>query len=617
MKIYFFGKSDIGRVRGTNEDYRSHVKISDNEHLFIIADGMGGHQAGEVASRLGTIVFARNYRKTRKEGWKIEKSMLYSLTMANSSILKRALSDPLKRGMGTTFTALVLSPRKANIIHVGDSRIYLIRNKKIKRITTDHTFVEKMFQEGKINAEEARDHPQKNILYMSLGARESYIPEIINNIEIKNGDIITMCSDGLNNMIEDEEIKKIALSYNPKKSVKELIRLANENGGTDNITIQIIQVGSPKKNRKQAPAKKTIKKKSLSMTMAFFSLFILLLLNLNKIDSKLTEKPIKRNLEFAGQFILESQSSGNQKSQNLLLVDSKAIHPSISSGDTLFFSQNILFLHLGEDIFLFSMGKQQFIKKIQLKDDEILIPSSRISFATRKRSSIQKNEILDKKNLSQINLFVFQKKKTKSLQYQVININDRDISVTIQSDPELNSIDHESRIVKFLNLNPPLIPIFINRQAFIFHDQNHFYVIENPIKEINKEIKFYKIGNFSYSDTGIVSAKVQNQKIKILFFEDKKKRIEIFEIPSTESKESRDIHFKFIEKPLNIEYINKDAIVIYFSYGYITLKPNNTFVQDYYLFNRERLLLQKVLINIEANDRILIDKQNRIFQLKL
>src|SRR4030042_5217416 len=127
MKIDFFGKSDIGRVRNTNEDYFSSKKINDTEHLFIIADGMGGHQAGEVASKLGTTIFIRNYEKSRKEGMVIEKSMLYSLKKANTSILKKALSDPQKKGMGTTFTALVLSEYKANITHIGDSRIYLIR----------------------------------------------------------------------------------------------------------------------------------------------------------------------------------------------------------------------------------------------------------------------------------------------------------------------------------------------------------------------------------------------------------------------------------------------------------------------------------------------------------
>ena len=129
MKINFFGKSDIGRVRTTNEDYFTSKKIDKNEHLFIVADGMGGHQAGEVASKLGTDTFVREYKKSRKMRNGIEESMVLSLKKSNASILKRSLTDPMKRGMGTTFTALVIADKKATIIHVGDSRIYLIRNR--------------------------------------------------------------------------------------------------------------------------------------------------------------------------------------------------------------------------------------------------------------------------------------------------------------------------------------------------------------------------------------------------------------------------------------------------------------------------------------------------------
>lgn len=617
MKIHFFGKSDIGIIRGTNEDYRSHVKLSDSEHLFIIADGMGGHQAGEVASKLGTSIFIRNYRKSRREGWKIEKSMLYSLAKANSSILKKALFDPQKRGMGTTFTALVLSSRRANIIHVGDSRIYLIRNKKIKKITTDHTFVEKMLQEGKINAEEAREHPQKNILYMSLGARESYVPEIISNIEIKYGDIITMCTDGLNNMIKDEEIKKISLSFSPKKSVNELIRLAKKNGGTDNITIQIIHVGKPQKYNKPHTTAKSIKKKSLSLAMVVFSVLVVLLLNLNRIDSSLTEKNKTKNPLLSAQFMAGPQNRELRKHQNLLPIDNQENHPTISFRNPLFFSQDIVFLNQQENVLLFSIKKQRFIKKIQLRDNETLIPSCRLSYPVSEKQLISRKDTSNKTIASPLNMFVFQKKKMASLQYHVMNVDNRNLVLTIQSDSELNSVDHESRTIKFLNLSPPLTPLFINHRAFIFHDQNHFYVIESPIKNINRKIKFYRISNLSYSETGIISTKVLNQSIKILFFENEKKVIDLFEIPSSESIATRHIHFQFTEKPLNIEYISLNEIVIYFTYGYITLKSNNTFIQNYYLFAGENLFAQKVLINIEANERILIDKHNRMYSLRL
>jgi len=301
MKINYFGKSDVGRVRHSNEDFFTNEKINDKEYLFIIADGMGGHQAGEVASRLGTTTFANEYKKLRNRGKTIKDAMTLSLKKANSFILKRALSDPQKRGMGTTFTGCVISDKKVAIIHVGDSRIYFIRDKIIKKITTDHTFVEKMLNEGKITEEEARDHPQKNILYMSLGARETYVPEIINNLNVKNGDIITMCSDGLNNMVDDRAIKEYSIAYDPEKSVKELIKLANDNGGIDNITIQIIHAGKKANKNKTQPLKKikTKRKKfvfSLSIGFLFLIFFIWLGWNNNYLKSIQGNYPDSKNI---------------------------------------------------------------------------------------------------------------------------------------------------------------------------------------------------------------------------------------------------------------------------------------------------------------------------------
>lgn len=244
MKINFFGKSDIGKTRKTNEDFFLHEKIGDTEYLFVVADGMGGHQAGDVASRLGTTTFSEKYKALRKKRRSIADSMALSLNKANEIILKKATNDPRKTGMGTTFSACVISNMMAHIIHVGDSRVYLIRDKHIKRLTTDQTFVSKMVEDGRISEEEAKDHPQKNILYMSLGARESFTPEIICDIELSIGDIFVMCSDGLNSMVSDDIIREYSLSFPPQQAVEGLIERANDNGGIDNITIQVMGIGN-------------------------------------------------------------------------------------------------------------------------------------------------------------------------------------------------------------------------------------------------------------------------------------------------------------------------------------------------------------------------------------
>lgn len=246
MKIMYFGQSDRGRVRKANEDSFAHEKIGKHEYLFVVADGMGGHQAGDVASRLGTLTFVDQYKALRAKKIPISESMHDALRSANGAILAKAQADPSKRGMGTTFSAMVLALANANtnahIIHVGDSRIYLIRGDQIHRLTTDHTFVEKMMEEGRISAEEARNHPQKNILYMSLGARESFSPVEIED-SVQKEDTFVLCSDGLSNMVADELIQEYAGLYPPRQLVDKLIDLANEKGGTDNITIVAVHLG--------------------------------------------------------------------------------------------------------------------------------------------------------------------------------------------------------------------------------------------------------------------------------------------------------------------------------------------------------------------------------------
>lgn len=253
MRIDYFGKSDKGKVRRANEDFFAVEKIKEDEYLFVVADGMGGHRAGDVASKLGTQNFVRHYKKLRRKKYSIMDAMNQALEKANNMILAKSSSDPRKRGMGTTFSAVVISSMNAYIVHVGDSRIYLIRDDEIIQLTTDHTFVGKMVEEGRITEDEARDHPQKNILYMSLGARKSFEPEIKKHLEIHESDIFIICSDGLNNMVSDSTIKEYVLSYDTCEAVEELIKLANDNGGTDNITLLVTHVEKNKEPEKTEP----------------------------------------------------------------------------------------------------------------------------------------------------------------------------------------------------------------------------------------------------------------------------------------------------------------------------------------------------------------------------
>ena len=279
MKISYYGKSDIGRIRKGNEDYFANDKLYDDEYIFVVADGMGGHKAGELASKLGTLTFVEQYKKLRSNGTSIGDALGQAVKKANKAILKRALADPEKRGMGTTFSAIIFAEMNAHIVHVGDSRIYLIRDEKIQRLTKDHTFVEKMVEEGRISEDEARDHPQKNILYMSLGARESFVPEIIDDLIIHEGDIFFLCSDGLNSMVSDHLIKEYSTAYYPEEAVDKLIDMANDNGGTDNITIQIVRIGQMENLHKTEPIL-VVKSKAtvLPIFLVFLGILLIILL---------------------------------------------------------------------------------------------------------------------------------------------------------------------------------------------------------------------------------------------------------------------------------------------------------------------------------------------------
>ncbi len=277
MEIISYGKSDIGKVRDNNEDFLAIKTIGKDEHLLIVADGMGGHQAGNIASKLGVETFLKKYDTLRKKGTAIPAALLQSINKSNSEVLKKASLELDKRGMGTTFSALLISGHKANIVHIGDSRIYLVRQNTIKRITTDHTFVEKMVSEGRITPDEARRHPQKNILYMSLGARETFHPDEISGLEVKADDIFLICSDGLTDMVTDDVIKEYCLSYPPDKAVDELIELSNKKGGLDNISIIIARAGGEKKHRTE-PIKVPVEKKGKSLFLIISMLFLSLLI---------------------------------------------------------------------------------------------------------------------------------------------------------------------------------------------------------------------------------------------------------------------------------------------------------------------------------------------------
>ena len=239
--IKSFSVTDIGRKRKLNQDfvYSSDEPVGNLPNVYIVADGMGGHQAGDYASKCTVETMVREIRGC------FEKSPIRILSkairIANDQVRKKAREDESLLGMGTTVVAATCLGKYLQVANVGDSRLYII-NDEVRQITRDHSRVEEMVRMGGIDREAARNHPDKNIITRAIGARDTIEIDFFHE-ELKSGDIVLMCSDGLTNMLEDEEIGRILRSQGTiEERAEELIEAANQNGGRDNIAVIVIDM---------------------------------------------------------------------------------------------------------------------------------------------------------------------------------------------------------------------------------------------------------------------------------------------------------------------------------------------------------------------------------------
>ena len=248
----YFADTDIGKYREKNEDY-----LYAENNLFIVADGMGGHMAGEVASRIAVEAFIENFNSSLKgiskktsankktdnpDPTQIEKLLLKSIKSANREVYSKATLQPGYYGMGTTFTGCYIQQDKAYTIHVGDSRLYIKRGSEFNLLTSDHTIVGELFRRGEISYEQTFNHPQKNYLTNVLGVAKDIDPDF-NSFKVLPEDILLLCSDGLNSMLKDEDIANIIDKYKDAKDIaKNLIKGAIKKGGLDNITVIVVKI---------------------------------------------------------------------------------------------------------------------------------------------------------------------------------------------------------------------------------------------------------------------------------------------------------------------------------------------------------------------------------------
>ncbi len=236
-----FSITDTGRVRVNNQDsvFCEENAVGSFPNLFIVADGMGGHRAGDTASRMCVEEAARKIRSSEKRtpvGIFEE-----AVSTANRAIYRQAMLHAELSGMGTTMVAATVEKESAYIVNIGDSRLYQMRE-ELRQITVDHSLVEEMVQSGEIQKDKMRTHPNKNIITRALGADEYVRPDYF-EIEVMQGDVLLLCSDGLTNMLEDQRIENILKHRdNLEQAGRELVKQANEAGGKDNISVILIQI---------------------------------------------------------------------------------------------------------------------------------------------------------------------------------------------------------------------------------------------------------------------------------------------------------------------------------------------------------------------------------------
>ncbi|NLL79670.1 MAG: Stp1/IreP family PP2C-type Ser/Thr phosphatase [Clostridiales bacterium] len=235
-----FSITDIGRRRKLNQDfvYSCERPIGNLPNLFIVADGMGGHNAGDYASKYTVETIVEEIGKSFEKN--PVRILEKAIQKANEHIREKSMEEEALSGMGTTVVAATCLGKYLQVANVGDSRLYVVGD-EITQITRDHSLVEEMVRMGGIDRESARNHPDKNIITRAVGAQDTVDIDFF-SVELKEGEMVLMCSDGLTNMLEDEEIRMILSGQRDiVEKAEELIKAANNNGGKDNIAVIIIE----------------------------------------------------------------------------------------------------------------------------------------------------------------------------------------------------------------------------------------------------------------------------------------------------------------------------------------------------------------------------------------
>ncbi len=240
-----WGISEAGMVRSENQDHYSIIKLGRDQLLVVVCDGMGGARSGNVASKMAVDVFTgevrRNVRSNMKQD-KIDAMLTSSLELANKAVFEQSLLSEEYHGMGTTLVAAFFQKDVVTVVNVGDSRAYLFNIDGVRSITTDHSLVELMVQRGELTREAAKNHPGKNLITRAVGTENAVACDLF-HCELEKGDSVLLCSDGLSNLMSDQEILfEVVHGVNKRDCCQRLMNIANFRGSPDNVTIALVCV---------------------------------------------------------------------------------------------------------------------------------------------------------------------------------------------------------------------------------------------------------------------------------------------------------------------------------------------------------------------------------------
>jgi PPM family protein phosphatase len=239
MRLSSFAGSDVGRLRSGNED-----SYFCGQTVFAVADGLGGHQGGEVASAAAVEPLANLDGRSFKDAGEAAEALATAIREANEAILGRAAGDPALYGMGTTVTAAVAGGGYLQLAHVGDSRAYLLRGGTLEQLTTDHTVVGELVRRGRLTPQQAAVHPERSILTRAVGLDPRVPVDLPDPLELQPGDQVLLCSDGLTEAVADGRIAELlSAAQDGQVACQSLIDAANDAGGPDNITVVLVRVG--------------------------------------------------------------------------------------------------------------------------------------------------------------------------------------------------------------------------------------------------------------------------------------------------------------------------------------------------------------------------------------